>query len=148
MQPSLQNLSTEYFSNQTALDECFDQNDQVREAWKKLIANVDKLGTAELKIRHQELLKLLQENGVTYNMYGDSNGQNRPWLLDAIPFILPANDWDHIERGMQQRAWVLNKILDDIYGDRVLIKNKIIPAELIYSHAGFLRPCDKIKLDL
>jgi len=146
MQPSLQNLSTEYFSNQTALDECFDQNDQVREAWKKLIANVDKLGTAELKIRHQELLKLLQENGVTYNMYGDSNGLNRPWLLDAIPFILPANDWDHIERGMQQRAWVLNKILDDIYGDRVLIKNKIIPAELIYSHAGFLRPCDKIKL--
>lgn len=146
MYPSLQNLSAEYFSNQTALDECFDQNDQVREAWKKLIANVDKLGTAELKNRHQELLKLLQENGVTYNMYGDSNGLNRPWLLDAIPFILSANDWDYIERGMQQRAFVLNKILDDLYGDRILIKNKIIPAELIYSHAGFLRPCDKIKL--
>jgi uncharacterized circularly permuted ATP-grasp superfamily protein/uncharacterized alpha-E superfamily protein len=146
MQPSLQNLSAEYFTNQTALDECFDQNDQVREAWKKLIANIDLLGAEELKNRHQELLKLLQENGVTYNMYGDSNGLNRPWLLDAVPFILPANDWSYIERGMKQRAFVLNKILDDIYGDRILIKEKIIPAELIYSHSGFLRPCDKIKL--
>ncbi len=146
MQPILQNLATDYLSNQTTLDECFDENSQVREAWKKLMTNIDTLGTAELKNRHQELLKLLQENGVTYNMYGDTNGLNRPWLLDAIPFVLSTHDWAYIEKGMKQRAWVLNKILEDIYGDRVLIKNKIIPAELIYSHSGFLRPCDGIKL--
>jgi uncharacterized circularly permuted ATP-grasp superfamily protein len=47
---------------------------------------------------------------------------------------------------MKQRAYVLNKILEDIYGERRLLKEKIIPPELIYAHSGFLRPCDQIKL--
>jgi len=145
-----QNLSTNsltenYFSNQVGLDECF-QNAEAKDSWKQLLANVESLGTAELKNRQQELLKLLQENGVTYNVYGDTNGLNRPWLLDTIPLVISAAEWRGVERGMKQRAYVLNKVLDDLYGERTLLKKGIIPPELIYAHPGFLRPCDKIKL--
>lgn len=143
---SINNLTAGYLADQTVLDECFGQNEQAKKSWTQLLANIEILGIAELKNRHQELLKILQENGVTYNVYGDVNGLNRPWLLDVIPLIIDAVDWRLIERGMKQRAFVLNKILDDIYGDRVLIKNGIIPPELIYAHPGFLRPCDKVKL--
>ena len=62
------NLTKDYFSNQKVLDECFIQQDEARESWKNLLTNIDKLGAAELNVRQQELLKLLQENGVTYNV--------------------------------------------------------------------------------
>ena len=143
---SLKKLTEGYLSDQVVLDECFNQNEQAKESWKQLLTNIENLGVAELKNREQELLKILQENGVTYNVYGDTNGLNRPWLLDAVPLVISAAEWRGVERGMKQRAFVLNKLLDDLYGDRVLLKKGIIPPELIYSHPGFLRPCDKIKL--
>lgn len=138
-------LTETYFTNQVGLDECF-QNTEAKDSWKQLLSNIEGLGTAELKNRQQELLKLLQENGVTYNVYGDTNGLNRPWLLDTIPLVISAAEWRGVERGMKQRAYVLNKVLDDLYGERTLLKKGIIPPELIYAHPGFLRPCDKIKL--
>jgi uncharacterized circularly permuted ATP-grasp superfamily protein/uncharacterized alpha-E superfamily protein len=142
----LNTLTAGYFSNRNVLDECFTPDEQPRDSWKQLLANIENLGTSELKNRQQELLKLLQENGVTYNVYGDTNGLNRPWLLDTIPLVISAVDWRSIERGMKQRAFVLDKLLEDLYGERVLLKKGIIPPELIYAHPGFLRPCDKIKL--
>ena len=143
---SIQSLTSGYLSDQRVLDECFLNNDEAKESWKQLLTNIENLGTTELKNRQQELLKILQENGVTYNVYGDTDGLNRPWLLDTIPLIIPAAEWRGVERGMKQRAYVLNKLLEDLYGERMLLKKGIIPPELIYAHPGFLRPCDKIKL--
>jgi uncharacterized circularly permuted ATP-grasp superfamily protein len=71
---------------------------------------------------------------------------NRPWLLDTIPLIISQSEWQLIEKGMKQRAFVLDKILEDLYGERKLMKEGIIPPELIYAHSGFLRPCDGIRL--
>jgi len=143
---SINSLTAGYLTDQTVLDECFHKNEQAKDSWKQLLSNIDTLGTAELKNRQQELLKILQENGVTYNAYGDTNGLSRPWLLDAVPLVISAAEWRGVERGMKQRAFILNKILEDLYGERVLLRKGIIPPELIYSHPGFLRPCDKIKL--
>ncbi len=141
----LETLTKGYFTNRSLVDECFDFEGDVKEHWKRLLTNVEKLDTEELKSRQQELLKLLKENGVTYNVYGDTDGLNRPWLLDTMPLIISAAEWRITERGMKQRAFVLNKVLEDLYGERRLIKEGIIPPELIYAHSGFLRPCDKIK---
>ncbi len=142
----IQTLTDGYFSNQVVLDECFTRDEKLKDNWKRLLLNVESLGADELKNRQQELLKLLQENGVTYNVYGDTEGLNRPWLLDTIPLVISAAEWRGLERGMKQRAFVLNKLLEDIYGDRVLLKKGIIPPDLIYAHPGFLRPCSNIKL--
>lgn len=146
MNPSLQSLTAEYLTNQKVIDECFGANEEPKTYWRQLLANIDALGGAELKKREQELLKLLQENGVTFNSYGDTNGLNRPWLLDAIPLIISNHEWKEIEHGLKQRAYVLNKVLEDLYGEQVLLKKGIIPPELIYAHPGFLRPCVGIKL--
>jgi uncharacterized circularly permuted ATP-grasp superfamily protein/uncharacterized alpha-E superfamily protein len=135
-----------YFSNPTILDEFITPEGEVKEQWQRLLVNVEKVSYAELKNRQGELLKLLEENGVTYNVYGDPNGMNRPWVLDTIPLILPGEEWKTVEKGMKQRAFVLDKILEDLYGERKLLKEGIIPPELIYAHSGFLRPCDGIKL--
>ncbi len=139
-------ITSDYFTNQSQLDECFGLDGEVKEYWKRLLKNVESLGPVELKSREVELLKLLQENGVTYNVYGDPAGLNRPWVLDTIPLLISPVEWRIMERGMKQRAFVLNKLLEDLYGERKLLKQGIIPSELIYAHSGFLRPCDQVKL--
>jgi uncharacterized circularly permuted ATP-grasp superfamily protein/uncharacterized alpha-E superfamily protein len=140
------NWASGYFSQPATLDECFGSNGEVRDHWKRLLTNANQLDGDELKNRSQELLKLLQENGVTYNVYNDDSGLNRPWLLDTFPVIISKVDWRAVERGMKQRAYVLNKLFEDLYGERTLLKEGIIPPELIYCHSGFLRACDKIRL--
>jgi len=142
----LNSLAQGYFTNQKVLDECFTVPEGTKENWKRLLTNIESLGPVEFKNRQQELLKLLEENGVTYNVYGETNGLNRPWLLDPVPLVISASEWRGVERGMKQRAFVLNELLKDIYGARTLLKKGIIPPELIYAHPGFLRACDTIKL--
>jgi uncharacterized circularly permuted ATP-grasp superfamily protein/uncharacterized alpha-E superfamily protein len=142
---SIQNLTRGYFANQSLVDECFGFEGEVKNHWKSLLKNVEHLGLEELRGRQMELLKLLKENGVTYNVYGDTDGLNRPWLLDTLPLLISAAQWRVTERGLKQRAVVLNKILEDLYGERRLLKEGIIPPELIYAHSGFLLPCNKIK---
>jgi len=92
------------------------------------------------------MMRFLTEKGVTYNIYGDPSGMNRPWNLDIIPFLVSKEEWAAIEAGLVQRANLFDLILKDIYGEQRLIKDGILPMEIIYNHRGFLRECCGIKL--
>lgn len=129
-----------------AYDEMLDGAGQIRPHWNYLIQALRSLGSTEMARRSAEAAKLLRENGVTYNVYGDPAGQGRPWQLDPVPLLVSSEEWATIEAGLQERAELLNLILADIYGPRELIRKGLLPLELIYNHGGFLRACDKIML--
>ena len=122
-------------------DEVLDQNGEVKPYWKGLFDTLESIGIDELKVRNQEIVKKLKENGVTYNVYGANQESNRAWKLDPIPFLIHESEWKTIEKGLKQRANLLDLILKDLYGPQTLIKNAIIPAELVFDNAGFLMPC-------
>ncbi|MEQ8239289.1 MAG: circularly permuted type 2 ATP-grasp protein [Cyclobacteriaceae bacterium] len=128
------------------VDEMTSGDGKVSPIWSKLARYYANLGPAQMEQYHEDVAKQLRENGVTYNVYGDPEGMNRPWMLDPVPMIFGADDWATIESGLKQRTTLLNEILKDIYGSRSLIKEGLIPLELIYNHPGFLRQVDKIKL--
>lgn len=109
--------------------------------WKPLVKELGQMGSAELRRRSLEIQRLLRENGVTYSIYNDPKGLHRAWKLDPVPFVVSEHDWQLIEHGLQQRVELLNLILSDIYGERRLITQGLLPLELIYTHSGFLRPC-------
>jgi uncharacterized circularly permuted ATP-grasp superfamily protein/uncharacterized alpha-E superfamily protein len=113
--------------------------------WKVLLDNLNKIGPKNLAAKQADIDWLLAENGVTYNVYNDPNGLNRPWNLNVVPFLIHQKEWNEIEKGIQQRSEVLNLILKDLYGERKLLKDGIIPPEVIYAHSGFLRSCNKIQ---
>ena len=113
--------------------------------WETFFKSYRELGEEEIVARKEDMERLLRENGVTYNIYGDPSGLNRPWKLDIIPFLISKNEWPAIEAGLLQRAELLNLLLTDIYGERKLIRSGILPAELVYNHAGFLRQCAGIR---
>ena len=114
--------------------------------WQKIVRFYKNLSKDNLARRALEVEHQLKENGVTYNIYGDPNGMNRPWMLDPVPMVFSEDDWQLIEKGLIQRANLLNYLVKDIYGSRSLIHSGHIPFELIYNHKGFLRQVDKLKI--
>lgn len=117
----------------------FDEHGSVREHWKQLKSNLETLGSDQLGTKRQEIDWRLEDNGVTYNVYNDPNGMSRPWRLDPIPLVLKNSDWKTIEAGVQQRARLINLLFKDIYGEQRILKENIVPTEVIYGHSGFLR---------
>lgn len=125
-------------------DELTGKDGNLRPHWETFFQSYNGLGNDEIVSRNEDMLRLLKENGVTYNIYGEPSGLNRPWELDIIPFIIGQNEWPSIEAGLLQRAHLLDLVLGDLYGERKLIRNGILPGELVYNHAGFIRPCSGI----
>lgn len=142
---------TTWFNNydtQQGNDEMYSLNNGIKPYWSKLLTSFDTLGVTGLTARQKDIDWLLSENGVTYNVYNDPQGMHRPWNLNVVPFMLHQNEWAEVEEGLKQRAELLNLVLKDVYGDRKLIKNGIVPYEVIYGHRGFLRQCSSMELQL
>jgi len=122
-------------------DELYASPGTLREAWKYLAGALDDMGLEVLRQRRIEARRLLRERGVTYNVYDDPAGAERPWELDPVPLLIGSDEWGRVEAKLHQRAEVFNLILKDIYGPQDLIRRGLLPQELVYGHPGFLRPC-------
>lgn len=123
-------------------DELNDAQGAMRAHWRPLIDRLRADDSPDAVRRSLELTRrLVVENGVTYNVYADPQGADRPWALDPLPFVLPAAEWKTIEAGVAQRARLLNALLADIYGPQRLLAEGHVPPELPFGHPNYLWPC-------
>ncbi|EME71565.1 hypothetical protein H261_02851 [Paramagnetospirillum caucaseum] len=113
----------------------------VRPHWQGFIEGMNRLGLDELTRRWDLGQRLIRDNGVTYNVYGDPAGLDRPWRLDPLPLILSAEEWAGLARGIEQRAALLDAVLADLYGERSLMGRGVIPPSALHANPAFLRPC-------
>ena len=113
----------------------------IREHWAPLMRSLGRYDEEQLESRSHEAKRLMRESGVTYNIYKDPEGQSRVWQLDPVPMLLEQKDWQSIEAGLVQRAELMNLIFKDIYGEQRLIREGLLPAELVFSHSGYHRSC-------
>ena len=118
----------------------------VRPHWENFVGSLSDLGTDELARRWKTARQRIRENGVTYNVYGDPLGMDRPWNLDAIPLLISSAEWSGIEAGLIQRATLLNQILADVYGPQQLLRSGCLPPALVFANSGFWRPCHNLKV--
>ena len=126
--------------DEAAYDELSADGVNPRPHWQQLMESLREIGTEELARRWGRAERRIRENGITYNIYDDPLGANRPWKLDTIPFLIPADEWRVIEAGIVQRAQLLSLILEDLYGAQKLISSGQFPSELVYANPAFLRP--------
>lgn len=127
------------YLSRASFDEMLDPDKALRPHWKMILESAEDIDPDELESKQAELTWYLEDNGVTYNLYNTPEGTaNRPWSLDPIPFVLPSSEWQSVTKGLNQRAKVLNALLRDIYGDQNVLKDNIIPSEIIFGHNGFL----------
>lgn len=127
-------------------DEMLTDEGRVREHWANAGRVIDSLGLDELVLRHNETRRLLDDDGVTYNLHGAESPIAAPWALDPLPVLLSSQEWALIERAVVQRAQLLNLVLADLYGRRDLLRRGLLPPAVVFAHPGFLRSCDGIRL--
>nr|BFD39334.1 circularly permuted type 2 ATP-grasp protein [Pseudomonas sp. FFPRI_1] len=125
--------------------ELLDDQGAVRAHWQRLLEQLQRSSPAQLAQRQALLTRQIHENGVTYNVYADPKGADRPWELDLLPHVIPADEWQRLAAGIAQRARLLNAVLADLYGPQRLISEGLLPAELVFGHNNFLWPCQGIR---
>ncbi|CAN1209024.1 circularly permuted type 2 ATP-grasp protein [Tumidithrix helvetica PCC 7403] len=126
-------------------DELFIAAGQPRPEATQLVEKINALNEGELIQRQQAASLALFKLGVTFNVYGSEQGTERVWPFDIIPRIIPAQEWLSLEKGLKQRIYALNLFLADIYDTQKIVKDGIIPSELIESASGFQRACIGLK---
>ncbi|MDP1666689.1 MAG: circularly permuted type 2 ATP-grasp protein [Methylobacter sp.] len=142
MNESTGNIGAQFYATKLGVyDEMVAKEHKVLPYWERFMDAIATLGSEQLELRRREAQRLLRENGVTYNVYGDAQKLARPWRLDPVPLLISSEDWSLIEAGLKQRAELLNLILNDIYGKQQLLKKGLLPSELVLAHDGFLHPC-------
>lgn len=93
----------------------------------------------------ENINELLERYGVRFGIYKDGVFKEQLFPFDPIPRIITKKEFDHIEKGLTQRVRALNLFLEDIYGDKKIVKDKVIPPEFIYSSSGYLPQCEGVK---
>ncbi|MGB0733298.1 MAG: circularly permuted type 2 ATP-grasp protein, partial [Pontibacterium sp.] len=121
-------------------DEVFDSEGNVRAHWSYPLESLIGLGQRELMQRSLKASRILRDDGATYTSL-DSPNKSNTWELDPVPMLLNSDEWQELEVGLIERAELLDMLVKDLYGERRLVKEGILPPELVYGHKGFLRAC-------
>jgi uncharacterized circularly permuted ATP-grasp superfamily protein/uncharacterized alpha-E superfamily protein len=127
-------------------DEMILPDRSVRPHWREFVSLLDAMKPEEFRQRRDLARRLIHQNGVTHNVYGDPQGLDRPWSMDFIPLLIPPSQWDVICEGLIQRATLLDRLLADLYGPAETVFDGILPPELLWANPGFLRSCHGIRL--
>ncbi|MEM9136473.1 MAG: circularly permuted type 2 ATP-grasp protein [Cyanobacteria bacterium P01_F01_bin.42] len=122
-------------------DELFLENNQPRPECRSLVQKILSFSEAELRRKNHSAQQVLFRHGATFHVYGHDQAEERILPFDIIPRIIPADQWAFLERGLKQRIQALNLLIDDIYHDQKLIRDGIIPREIVESSNGYLKSC-------
>ena len=123
-------------------DEMFGAARQPRASSQGLVQFIDRLPDGELLRRQRSAERALLNMGITFNVYGDSEGTERIFPFDLVPRIVAAAEWSRIERGLKQRIQALNLFIDDIYHQQRIMKDGVVPAEIVRSAAAYRPQCE------
>ena len=127
--------------NMAPYDEMFDLSEQPRPHYAPLLERLIELGPDELERRHKVADLTMRQQGITFTVYGRDQGVERIIPFDPIPRLIAADEWDRIERGLKQRVRALNLFIHDVYHERLILKDRIVPPELVFGATGYRREC-------
>ncbi|MGO9464381.1 MAG: circularly permuted type 2 ATP-grasp protein [Isosphaeraceae bacterium] len=126
-------------------DEMFEGPRVPRSHYASLHERLIELGPDELERRNKVADLTMRQQGITFTVYGREQGVERIIPFDPIPRLVAPADWDRIERGLKQRVRALNLFIRDVYHDRLILKDRVVPAELVFGASGYRRECVGLK---
>ncbi len=135
------NFSFEGYQGENFYDEMFTSDGQVRTGYAHLKNKFEQLTGDELSNRQLSAERAMLSMGITFNMYSEGEGTERTMPFDIVPRVLPGKEWDKLEKGLRQRITALNLFIQDVYNDQRILKDGVVPRDLIESSKCFLKPC-------
>lgn len=125
-------------------DEMLAPNGDVRPHWRPLVEALGALPDADRQARAQRMDRRVRETGIAYDIFSDPNRPSQKWQLDLTPIVISSAEWKWLEAALVQRARLFDAMLNDIYGEQRLLRDGLLPPELIFSDPAYLRPCQGI----
>jgi uncharacterized circularly permuted ATP-grasp superfamily protein len=123
-------------------DELIDADGNPRPGARLLVDKIESLPAGDLSMRQKAAEALLLKMGITFNVYGRDEGTEKIFPFDIIPRIVSANDWQQIENGLKQRIFALNEFIQDVYNDKKILKDKVVPEDLVLTSRTYRRECE------
>jgi uncharacterized circularly permuted ATP-grasp superfamily protein len=127
-------------------DEMYGQNAEVREHYRKVIEYISKESADDLNKKEELAKRLFMSQGITFTVYNSGEGIEKIFPFDIIPRIITAPEWAFVEKGIKQRLTALNLFLKDVYNNQFIVKDGIVPIDIIYSCPHFLREMYKLQV--
>lgn len=138
--PPFEDLWKIYRCPASVYDEAFESPGRMRSHWLEFREGLRDIPPDEFARRTAQAESMLRDNGVTFDVFREIDQQQRPWRLDLIPLIVEAREWSRLRAGLDQRAQLLEAIIDDVHGQRRCLTENWLPPEVIFAHPGFQRP--------
>ncbi len=138
-------MNFENYDTEGFFDEMFGPDGIPRPGANLVVERINSLPAEELTRRQRAAERALLHLGITFSVYGDESGTERIFPFDIIPRIVQSYEWEMLERGLKQRVRALNLFLDDVYNDQKILKDHVVPADLVFSAEGFRKPCLGLK---
>jgi uncharacterized circularly permuted ATP-grasp superfamily protein len=129
------------YNTESFHDELFFANGSARSGGELLVKTIDSLPAGELRLRQEAIDKALLRMGITFTVYGDESGTEKIFPFDIVPRIVEAFEWQHIEAGLKQRITALNLFINDIYHDQQIVKDGILPRQMLEKAKSFRPQC-------
>lgn len=114
--------------------------DALLRPWQGFDRLVSRLGAGGFQRRWDQAGQMLRENGIAYGSPGQAPRKSRPWIPDPLPILIPKDEWDQIAAAIEQRAHLLSEILADLLGPQRLLRDGLLPPEVVFRHPQFRRP--------
>ena len=135
---SVESLGIDYQTN-GFYDEMLAAAGEPRPAYRRLYERLNRLGPAELERRHELAMEMFRNHGITFAVYPDAQGNEKVFPFDIIPRVISARAWKRLEAGLKQRLTALNLFLEDVYGRKLILKQKAVPPEIVLSSPQYMR---------
>lgn len=131
------NMLIDKYQIEDFFDETFNTPGAIRPHYRRLFEKLNELSLEEFKFKQQTVDLSFLHQGITFTVYGDSEGTERIFPFDLVPRMIPSKEWEHIEAGLTQRITAINLFLHDIYHEQRIIKEGVIPPYYIESARHF-----------
>ncbi len=127
-------------------DEMYGEDSQIRDHYRKVIEYISRESADDLNKKEELAKRLFMSQGITFTVYNSGEGIEKIFPFDIIPRIITASEWTFVEKGIKQRLTALNLFLKDIYNNQFIVKDGIVPIDIIYSCPHFLREMHQLQV--
>ncbi len=120
-----------------AWDELLDRQGNVKPYWSTLSTRIRSWTPEKRRVLTEATSRMLDDLGTTFNVYRDVGGARQPYEIDPIPFMIEFQEWQTVSKGLAQRLRLLEAVLADLYGPRKLLKDGLVPPDLVHASPAF-----------
>jgi len=135
------NKSWKAYQSGDFFDELITPKGQPRVAARQLVKLLQSLPQGEMNARRAAAELAIKEMGISFTVYTEGGNIDRAWPFDIIPRVIPARDWAAVSTGLTQRSRALNCFIDDIYNSQSILKDGVVPAEIVLDSPNYRPEC-------